>query len=74
MCKKRCVSETTKYICEKLPKENSNVRFSSDEIQEKLNAYVYIDSFGRLAVYLKSEEWLGAELEDICGDLAPFCR
>lgn len=36
------------------------------------NAYVFIDSFGRLSILLEKGGWLGADLAHVQGDIAPY--
>lgn len=45
---------------------------SSFNIRKCLNAAVFIDEFGRLAIFLKDGGWLGVEKQHVQGDLAPF--
>lgn len=37
------------------------------------NAYVYIDPYGRLAIFPVTGGWLGCLPEHVLGDVAPFC-
>lgn len=60
--------DETKRILETLPVEPFNGGFGKPP-----NGYVYIDHAGRLAILLDSGTWLGAEIEHLVGDQAPFC-
>jgi hypothetical protein len=61
-------NDETQRILDQLPREPLTGGFGKPP-----NAYVYIDDAGRLGILLDSGPWLGAKLEHIKGDAAPFC-
>lgn len=52
-----------------IPKANPGNGFDR---QGKANAFVYIDWEGNLSILPVTGGWLGAKLEDLQGNVAPF--